>query len=87
MKILITGADGMVAGACAAHCRGLGDQVIALNRRQLDIADRNAVDACFSAEMPDAVINCAAYTDVDAAENDPVMAVRVNVDGVRNLAS
>ncbi|MEO8650647.1 MAG: dTDP-4-dehydrorhamnose reductase [Acidobacteriota bacterium] len=87
MKILITGAAGMVAGACAAHCRELGDHVTALTRHQLDITDQNAVEACFSSETPDAVINCAAFTDVDSAENDPATAIRVNVDGVRNLAA
>lgn len=53
---------------------------------QLDITDRHAVDALFDTERPDFVINCAAYTAVDDAEDNPETAMRVNRDGVRYLA-
>jgi dTDP-4-dehydrorhamnose reductase len=86
MKILITGANGMVARATARHCRDIGDEVVALTRQELDIADRESVRATFERHRPDAVINCAAYTDVDGAESNPDASFAANMSGVRNLA-
>ncbi len=86
MKILITGANGMVARAALEHCRSLGDEVIALTRADLDIADHDAVFASISDARPDAVLNCAAYTDVDGAETDRDSSYHANADGPENLA-
>ncbi|MEO8042134.1 MAG: dTDP-4-dehydrorhamnose reductase [Acidobacteriota bacterium] len=85
MKILITGANGMVARAAAEHCRTIGDGVVALNRPGLDIADADAVFKCFEKHRPDAVLNCAAFTDVDGAESNPEAARDANTIGPRNL--
>ena len=87
MKILITGANGMVAGAVARHCASLGDDVTALARTDLDITGRDAVDSAIRGHQPDAVINCAAYTDVDGAESNEELSYRVNADGPGNLAA
>ena len=86
MKILITGANGMVARAAAGHCREIGDEVVALARRELDISDRQAVFETIGEHKPDAILNCAAYTDVDGAESDPRASRAANTDGVRYLA-
>ena len=43
MKILITGANGMVAKATIDYCRSIGDEVVALTRQELDISDKQAV--------------------------------------------
>jgi len=86
MKVLITGANGMVARAAIDHCRAIGDEVIALTRQQLDIADRVAVLESFKSYRPGAVLNCAAFTDVDGAESKPDAAHAANTIGVRNLA-
>jgi dTDP-4-dehydrorhamnose reductase len=59
---------------------------VALRRSELDITDHRAVVDCVSALRPDAIINCAAYNYVDAAEDDPVAALNVNAFGVRSLA-
>lgn len=87
MKILITGANGMVARSTAAHCRSIGDEVIALTRDELDIADRENVRSTIGEQRPDAIINCAAYTNVDSAESEPDKAFSANVTGVANLAA
>lgn len=87
MKLLITGAGGMVARAVENYSRGLGDDVIALSRAGLDIARDGAVLEVLSAAGPDAVINCAAYTDVDAAETHAEACYAANSRGVANLAS
>jgi dTDP-4-dehydrorhamnose reductase len=86
MKILITGANGMVAQATARHCESIGDEVIALTRQELDIADRTAVFEKFSRERFDAVINCAAFTDVDGSETNSERCYAANASGVENLA-
>ena len=76
----------MVASAARAHCGSIGDDVVALTRQELDIADRDAVFRMLQSERPDAVLNCAAYTDVDGAETNPEASRRANVDGVQFLA-
>ena len=86
MKILITGANGMVARATAEHCRSQGDEVFALARGEMDIADMRSVRSAVSDIRPHAIINCAAYTNVDGAEADPQAAYAANVLGVENLA-
>lgn len=86
MKILITGANGMVARAAVEYCRSVGDEVLALTRADLDIADPDAVLAVIGNARPDAVLNCAAYTNVDGAETDKRTCFNVNADGVENLA-
>ena len=86
MKVLITGANGMVARAAIDHCRAIGDDVVAHTRQQLDIADRDAVLKCFDQNRPMAVLNCAAFTDVDGAESEPEASHAANTVGVRNLA-
>lgn len=87
MKILITGANGMVAKAATAYCQSIGDKVAALTRQELDISDRIMVREVFEREKFDAVINCAAYTDVDGAETQQEICYRANAVGVENLAS
>ncbi len=86
MKILITGANGMVARAAIEHCRRIGDDVVALTRQELDIADKSSVVESFNSHRPDAVLNCAAFTDVDGAETKQDAARDANTVGVRNLA-
>lgn len=86
MKVLITGANGMVAKAAIDYCDSIGDQVIALTHRHLDIADAKQVEDVFLREKPDALINCAAYTDVDGAETNREICYKANAVGVENLA-
>jgi dTDP-4-dehydrorhamnose reductase len=86
MKVLITGANGMVARAAARHCLSIGDEVLALTRQDLDIADRDAVLTEIGRHRPDAILNCAAYTDVDGAESNRDAARAANSLGVQYLA-
>ena len=86
MKILITGANGMVARALTGHCRSIGDEVVALTRQELDISDRRSVFERFEREKFGAVLNCAAYTDVDGAETNEKACDEANASGVENLA-
>ena len=86
MKFVITGANGMLARAAKKLGTGIGDEVLALTRSELDISDRDAVLAAVADVRPDAILNCAAYTDVDGAETHEAAAYRANADGVENLA-
>ena len=86
MKILITGANGMVARAVIEHCESIGDEVAALNRAEMNIADAVSVRSAVGSHRPDAIINCAAYTNVDGAEGEPEKAREANIAGPLNLA-
>ena len=86
MKILITGANGMVARATIEHCLQLGDEVITRTRQELDISNQQQVFDLFEKENFDAVLNCAAYTDVDGAETNVEKCFAANAVGVENLA-
>ncbi len=76
----------MVARAAAEHCRAIGDEMTAVTRQEMDIADRKSVSEIVSRIRPDAVLNCAAFTDVDGAESNEAACYAANADGVENLA-
>ena len=86
MKVLVTGAAGMVGRAVREHCAGIGDSVSAFDRNLLDIADYDAVMHVTEREKPDVIINCAAWTDVDGCESDQRRAFDANARGPENLA-
>lgn len=86
MKILITGAAGLVGGAAIRYCQSIGDEVIGARREDLDIARRESVFDFLQREKPDSVINCAAWTNVDGCETDDERNWAANAYGVENLA-
>jgi dTDP-4-dehydrorhamnose reductase len=63
------------------------DAAVGFTRSELDVTDATAVDKAFRDVQPDAVVNCAAYTDVDRAESDEDAATAVNGDGAGNIAT
>ena len=77
----------MLGRDVVAAAESAGHDVIALARADLDIADADAVRAAVAEARPDAVINCAAWTDVDGAEAEEEAATRINGDGAGNLAA
>jgi len=85
MKVVVTGAAGQLGAAIAATWRDRAD-IVPAPRAALDIADPRAVDALVARERPDAIVNCAAYNDVDGAEDHAVDAITVNALAVRALA-
>jgi dTDP-4-dehydrorhamnose reductase len=74
------GLDVLRAGERAGH------ELVGVDLPELDIADPKAVEDAFARVRPEAVLNCAAWTDVDGAESHREQAHAVNVDGPRNLA-
>jgi len=87
MKILVTGANGMVAKATIDYCQSIGDEVSAFTRQELDIANAEQVEEIFLRGKFDAVLNCAAFTDVDDAETNQQICYQANAFGVENLAA
>ena len=82
----MTGAKGLVGRALVEHCSASGDEVLSYDHSGLDIADVEAVESTIVEKRPDAVINCAAWTDVDGCESNPEKARQVNSLGPENLA-
>jgi dTDP-4-dehydrorhamnose reductase len=85
VKVLVTGARGQLAGAIIGAFRD-GAQVLAYSREVLDIADFDAVMSRVQDDRPDVIINCAAYNDVDGAEDEAGKALTANAFAVRVLA-
>lgn len=86
MKVLITGAAGLLGSAVVEAARQRGHDVVACDRAALDITQPESVRAVFAAERPELVVNCAGFTAVDAAETQPELAMAVNCEGARNVA-
>jgi dTDP-4-dehydrorhamnose reductase len=86
MRILVSGAGGMLgldvmrAGARAGH------EMVGMTRAELDVSDAACVRRGFEHAQPEAVVNCAAWTDVDGAETQREAAAAVNTLGAGNLA-
>ncbi|MEQ9161514.1 MAG: dTDP-4-dehydrorhamnose reductase, partial [Ilumatobacter fluminis] len=85
MRILVTGAAGQLGHDLVATCVASGDDVHAVDRSALDVGDRDRVASVVADVVPDVVVNCAAWTAVDACESDPERAMRDNGDAVRWL--
>ena len=83
MRIAVTGAYGQLGGEL---CRLLDANSLPLDIDTLDLTDGPAVDKTLLELCPDALINCAAYTQVDRAESQPEAARAVNVAAVEHLA-
>jgi dTDP-4-dehydrorhamnose reductase len=86
MRLLVTGGAGMLGQAVAAAATRLGHDVVALSRAELDVTDAGHVRRVVAAAEPRAVVNCAAWTDVDGAETAEAAATAVNGDGAGNVA-
>jgi len=85
VRVAVTGASGQLGAAIVSELSRSHD-VSALGRAELDVTDDRAIAAVTAAIRPDAIVNCAAYTDVDRSEDHPVDALNVNAYAVRALA-
>jgi dTDP-4-dehydrorhamnose reductase len=86
MKILVTGAGGMLSHALVPILHTSGHDVVAVGRAELDVTERDAVERRVQAERPDAVVQCAAYTAVDRAEREEELAFMVNAEATGYVA-
>jgi dTDP-4-dehydrorhamnose reductase len=87
MKVLVTGAAGMLGRDVMLAAGNAGHDVVGFGRAELDVTDPAALAKKFELERPDVVINCAAWTDVDGAEESESAAFAVNGTGAGNVAA
>ncbi len=86
MRALVVGCDGQLGTEVVDVLRRDGAEVVGLDRPEIDIADGDSVASAFSLAQPDVVVNCAAWTAVDAAEEHEQDALRANGIGPAVLA-
>ena len=87
MRVLVTGSKGQLGSELVDLYAGRdGDEVLGVDLPNVDITDPESVAAAFASFSPDVVINCAAWTAVDAAEENEEAAFVINADGPRVLA-
>lgn len=87
LRWMITGGGGMVAGDLRDELESLGETVVALSRRDLDITEQAEVARVVADASPSIIVNCAAWTKVDAAEDEEKIATAINGSAVELLAS
>ena len=87
MNILVTGANGQLGNEIRIVSRGSKDQYIFTDVAELDITDAAAVEKMVTDNKVEVIINCAAYTNVDKAEDDFDLAELLNATAVKNLAT
>ncbi|MBD0253431.1 MAG: dTDP-4-dehydrorhamnose reductase [Rubrobacter sp.] len=86
MRVLLAGAGGQLGLELAGILPERDHEVVALDRRGLDVADPETVEGAVDEHEPEMVINAAAYTNVDGCEDETGLAYAVNALGPRNLA-
>ena len=86
MRLMVSGAGGMLGHDVMRAGRRAGHELAGLGRGELDVADGEAAERAVARLRPEAIVNCAAWTDVDGAETNRRQAHAVNADGAGNLA-
>lgn len=86
MKILVTGVRGQLGYDVVQEGESRGLDMFGTDVDNMDITNAGQVKQVIEAYKPDAVIHCAAYTAVDAAEDNQELCRKINVDGTRNIA-
>ena len=86
MRLLVFGAGGILGRALVAEAARRGWAATGLARAAVDVTDRGAVRDAIAAHRPDLVVNCAAFTRVDACESEPETAFRVNGEAPGGIA-
>ena len=86
MKILVTGANGQLGHDLMNELAKRNIEAVGVDVQEMDITDAAACDRVIKQVSPDAVIHCAAYTAVDAAEDNLELCRKINAEGTRNIA-
>ena len=87
MKVLVTGVKGQLGYDVVNELNKRGHVAIGTDIEEMDITDAASVDTVIKENTPDAVIHCAAYTAVDAAEDNVELCRKINADGTQNIAN
>ena len=86
MKVLVTGVKGQLGYDVVNELEKRGHEAVGTDVEEMDITDAVKVREILTEENPDAVIHCAAYTAVDAAEENAELCRRINAEGTENIA-
>ena len=86
MKVLVTGVKGQLGYDVVKELTKRNHEAVGVDIEEMDITDFSAVEKVLTAVKPDAVIHCAAWTAVDAAEDNADKVMKINVDGTANIA-
>ena len=86
MKVLVTGVKGQLGHDVMNELAGRGIEGFGVDVEEMDITDKEACERVITGAKPDAVIHCAAYTAVDAAEDNLELCRKINAEGTRNIA-
>lgn len=86
MKVLVTGVKGQLGYDVVNELEKRGHEAVGVDVEEMDITDADKVKKMILEENPEAVIHCAAYTAVDAAEENETVCRKVNTDGTVNIA-
>lgn len=86
LKFMVTGANGQLGYDVIKQLKELKLNAIGTDSDDMDITKKEAVEAKILTEKPDIIIHCAAYTEVDKAEDEKDICYAVNVEGTRNIA-
>ena len=86
MKVLVTGVKGQLGYDVVKELTKRNHEAVGVDVEDMDITDFSAVEKVLTAVKPDAVIHCAAWTAVDAAEDNADKVMKINVDGTSNIA-
>lgn len=87
MKILVTGASGLLGYDVVKHLKTLNHEVVGTSSANFDITNSKQVESFIQKFQPEAIIHCAAYTAFDNAEDEPEKCFEVNVVGTKNIAT
>jgi dTDP-4-dehydrorhamnose reductase len=87
VKVLVTGHRGILGGALMAELPRRGDDAVGVDVAEMDVTDARAVEDVVERERPSAIINCAAFTDVDGCEDAREACFAVNAAGAGNVAA
>ncbi len=86
MRFLVTGVKGQLGHDVMEELALRGHEGVGVDVEEMDITDEQAVDRVIRQSQADGVIHCAAYTAVDAAEDEPGVCMKVNAEGTENIA-
>lgn len=87
MKVLVTGVKGQLGYDVVNELTKRGHIAIGTDIEEMDITDAGSVDKVIKESAPDAVVHCAAYTAVDAAEDNVDLCRKINAEGTQNIAN
>ena len=85
MRVLVTGVKGQLGFDVMNECAKRGIEAVGVDVEEMDITDASAVERVITESRVEAVIHCAAYTAVDAAEDNPDVCMKVNAQGTETM--